>query len=234
MGMHTHLDPLAILGGAGPMVCARFQSELLTRFQKRSGAWLDHDFPTVVSLNRAIDGVGPGGLENVEKASQDLATLGACAQAAGAAFALIPCASVHPALPDSFPLPVVDWIGHTAQRLACQGPSVGVLGSRSSRRQGVFREALLALGATVVDLDDPHQALADAIIEEAMAGRASPHTQSSLQACEKFLRDRGAAVVWWGCTEFSFVPLEWALGPVLDPMDAMTTPVLNHWLGELP
>ena len=223
---------LAILGGAGPLVCARVQLELLARFQRQTGARSDEEFPSVFSFNTAIAGVGPGGLEDLERAAKAMWRLAEMTKSAGAQAALVPCASVHPALLEGFPLPVVDWLGAAARSLAATHTTVGVMGSRSSRRDGVFRSPLLAAGARVLELDDEHQALADAIIEEAMTGSVKPATQEQVQACEAFLRQRGAGVTWWGCTEFSFVPSSWALGEVLEPLEAMTTPVLEAWLGE--
>lgn len=224
---------LALVGGAGPLVSARLQCELLAAYQRATGARLDADFPALLSLNRAVAGVGPHGVDNGDQASVDLVVLGRQARACGARLAIAPCASLSRLLPsDGEGLKWVHWVDRAARRLAERGSArVGVIGSRSAQRDGVFKTPLEQAGLEVVNLPPVLQDDADALIWEGMLGRVPESCCARLERCHTYFLSQGCDAVWWGCTELAFLPQQWLPSlPCITPMEAMVSAVMEHWL----
>lgn len=229
----TSPPALAILGGAGPLVAARLQCALLEAYQRATGAQRDEDFPAIFSLNQAVGGVGATGVEQPERTRHHLARLADLARPCGAQLALVPCASLNPWTPeDEAGLAWVHWVDEAAEYLRLTGATrVGVMGSRSARRDGVFRVPLQAQGLEVVELPDSLQADADAIIWQAMSGQASEACRQRLERCHAFFRTHGCDAIWWGCTEFSVLPDTWRPNVrCVGPMDAMVASMMRRWV----
>ena len=224
---------LALVGGAGPLVSARLQCELLAAYQRATGARLDADFPALLSLNRALAGVGPHGVHDGHRASIDLAALGRQARACGARLAIAPCASLSRLLPaDNEGLEWVRWVDDAARRLVESGSArVGVIGSRSAQRDGVFKTPLEQVGIEVVNLPPVLQDDADALIWEGMLGCVPESCRVRLGRCHAYFLSQGCDAVWWGCTELAFLPQHWLPSLLcVTPMEAMVSAVMERWL----
>ena len=224
--------PLAVVGGAGPLVSAHLQCELLRAYQRTQGAQLDDAFPAIVSFNQALSGVGPEGVVDGPRAAADVWALAQRAVACGARLAIAPCASLNPWLPeDTTGLKWIRWVDHAAHRLGAAGARrVGVIGSRSAQRDGVFRDPLERWGIEAVELPSALQIEADALIWQGMTGEFPAVDHVRLERCHDFFISQGCDAIWWGCTELSFLPDAWRPTlPCLTPMDSMVAAVMNRW-----
>lgn len=220
-----------ILGGAGPLVTAHLGLNLLVEHQRRTKAWQDTDFPATVCVNRALAGVGASGVEDPNLVMRSARQAVASLKAAGANRLLVACASLTPYLPaDLGGLRLLDWLDWSAQYLKRQGiETVGVVGSSSARRDGLFHQALAAHGLHAVGLDNTHQAMADALIAQGMMGRFESEHRDLVSILSQTLSHAGAQAVWWGCTELSLLPADW-LGPAdLQSMTSMVGVCLDDF-----
>ena len=226
------LLPLAIVGGAGPLVTAHLQCELLHAYQRIHGAQLDHEFPAIVSFNRALAGVDQKGVRDKVSTASDLSRLAQQATGCQARLAIVPCASLSPLLPeDTSELRWVRWVDHAAHRLSLMGARrMGVIGSRSARRDGVFRRPLERWGMEAIELPPALQDDADALIWQGMTGHIPEAFRSHLDRCHTFFIGQGCDAVWWGCTELAFLSPDWCPLPhCMTPMDAMVSAVMERW-----
>ena len=209
-----------VVGGAGPLVAARLQWDFLQHFQRQTQAWRDEEFPAVVSVNCALEGVDERGVVHPQAASMALRRSFEALESMGAQCVVVACASLHPHIPSLHC--ALDWLGFAARHLALSGVErVGVVGSCSSRQDGVFSDALLAAGLIPVELDASFQTLADALIRQGMTGQMEGGSRSRIDVLSNHLRAAGAQVVWWGCTELSFIPAQW-----LAPGDIQSVPMI--------
>lgn len=219
---------LGIVGGAGPLVAARLQWEFLSAHQKETGACKDADYPPTLCRNVALPGVDETGVRNAKEAKSALQDALETLAVAGATHALIACASLHACIPLNPPIPVVNWMEWGARKLYEQGVrSVGVVGSSSARRDGVFRHALLAHDLDVVELSLDEQPLSDRLIAKGMTGRFSAEDRGLVSELRKALVSRGAQRIWWGCTELSLMPRTWLGSGGESSMNAMVSALLR-------
>lgn len=219
---------LGIVGGAGPLVAARLQWEFLSAYQHLTGAHKDSDFPPVISLNIALEGVDETGVGDVAKARHALREALDILSCAGATSALVACASLHSCLPLRSSITVIDWLGWASRHLAESGyRSIGVVGSLSARKDRVFGEALATEGLKAVELSDAGQRMADCLISQGMTGRFFDGDRTLVDGIRKDLQSRGVQRIWWGCTEFSFLPQSWLGVNDLSSMVAMVSSLLQ-------
>lgn len=214
------LPPLAILGGAGPRVAAQFQLALLEAFQAQTGAWRDSQFPALITLTHAWDGMDETGVARPDQVQTSLTHLLTQAQSVGAQAVVVACASAHVALPSAPSVPVLDWLDGAARLAQARGwQRVAVLGARSARGTDVLLAPLLARGLTPVGVDVFTQGLIDQLIVDLMAGRDGPalaqavaRIEAQVPACDG---------LWWACTELSLFPDAWTRRPALRSLEAM-------------
>lgn len=216
------LPVIGVLGGAGPLIAARFQWDWLQAHQRRTGAWRDADYPALLSLNQALAGVDETGLADPIAAGKALATQAQTAHQAGATHLIVACASLHAVLdPARAPCPLIDWLAQGAADLRARGlHRIGIVESQSSRRDAVFARALVVAGLEPVALPAPLAVHADALIRQGMAGRLRAPERAHVRTIEAWLAPR-CELIWWGCTELSFIPRAWLTHPHLRSLDAM-------------
>lgn len=204
-----HRNALGILGGAGPLIAAHIQMSFLVEYQKLTGVFQDWDFPAVYSINQAIDGVNSEGVFNPELAQACVAQRMETLARMGAGCIVIPCASLRPYTPEH-EVVAIDWVGMMSEKLAQENTkTVGVVGSISSARDGIFKQALGEHGIEAVELDRARQALVSGLIEQGMRGMFRPQDKETVDQISNYLLERGAQRIWWGCTELSFLDRHW-------------------------
>ena len=208
--MSTAAPIFGILGGAGPLIAARFQYEFLSRFQHQFGAVEDCDFPAVVSINQALRGVDSSGIASHELAKLSLKEHAHRAEKAGANRMVIICGSLHSVWNPAPQLDWVDWITHTSNMFKKNGQKrIGVVGSASSLKDQIFVHGLREQGLTPIVLDESHQKLANQLIEWGMSGQMPSEAEKSVQKLNHYFEMQKADAIWWACTELSFIPKSW-------------------------
>lgn len=225
---------LGIVGGAGPLVAARLQWEFLSAYQRATGARKDSDYPPVICVNAALAEVDETGVKDAHQAGKSLQGVLETMANAGATHALVACASLHACLPSAPPLPVLDWLRWPAIKLAGAGSSsIGVVGSSSARKDGVFRQALTAQGVEAIELPEEGQSLADRLIAQGMTGVFGSEEKALMEDIRSILESQGATCIWWGCTELSLMPRSWMKDQDLYSMQAMVSTMLQATLPSI-
>ena len=217
----TILAPIfGILGGAGPLIAARFQYEFLSRFQHQFGVVEDCDFPAVVSINQALRGVDSSGIASHELAKISLKEHSNRAQKAGANRMVIICGSLHSVWEPEPHLDWVNWIAHTSSMFRKNGQQrIGIVGSTSSLKDQIFAHALQEQGLTPVVLDERHQQLANQLIEWGMGGYMPPEAEEAVIKLNHYFEMQKTDSIWWECTELSFIPKSWLLPHSVQSLD---------------
>lgn len=224
-----------ILGGAGPLIASRLQWDFLKEHQRRSGAWSDEDFPGVVSINCAIPGISERGLEDVNAARLSLRASMEALHDLGASTLVPACASLFPALgaPPKGAM-LLNWIDFGARLAVGRGVlRVGVVGSASARRDRVFSSALSRVCVECVELDDGCQDQANALIAQGMRGYMTASNRQAVNQISAYLSHRGVQMVWWGCTELSFIPREWIGSSDIQSVSMIVEAMLTHLGAEV-
>lgn len=220
--MKSSVPIFGLLGGAGPLISAHFQYELLSRFQNQSGAVEDHDFPAIVSINQALSGVDQTGVASFDLAKMALKEHAHRAQKAGANRFIIICGSLHSVWEPDPSLSWINWIDHTVQGFKKKGQrKIGVVGSASSRQDQLFVKALEKEGLQTIELDANHQALSNQLIVWGMTGQFPQEAHFLVQKLERYMESQGADGVWWACTELSFLPKSWLSHYSVQSLDQM-------------
>lgn len=220
---------LGVIGGAGPLVAARFHEILLRHYQAITAARADDEFPGITVLNQALAGVNETGVSDPGLAQDALSRQVTVLRQLGSQAWILACASLH-SLPSATEPDCVPWLLDAASSLAAQGYTrIGIVGSRSSRQDGVFDQACLRQCLEPVRLTDQSQQLADRLIAQGMTGGYRPADRDLVRAIEQDLAPR-CDLIWWGCTELSFLPASWLSSPSLLSLDAMVQSALSHLL----
>ena len=133
-----------VIGGMGPTAGARFYTELITLFQRRRGAILNHEFPEIIlhsipTPDNVASSVGPQLLHHLIRSVHILAT-------AGCDLVAIPCNSAHlyfEQLQNTTTLPILNIVEESAEAVSktnCQ--RVLILGTHSTIRGAIYQRAL--------------------------------------------------------------------------------------------
>ena len=212
-----------MLGGMGPEATVLFARRVLEAVPARDDA--DH-VPLLIDQNPQV----PSRIARILEGAADdpapvLRTMARRLEAAGAEALAMPCNTAHhfaPAIRAAVDVPLLSMVELSARRGAtlARGGRLGLLGSPSLERAGVFDAPLEAAGLTAVRPPDPEAALAT--IRRIKAEGAGADDAEALSGMARAMAEAGAEAVCLCCTEFSLVAREVrAPVPVFDALDLL-------------
>jgi len=230
---------LGVLGGMGPMAGAAFMARLVALTQAASEQahipailWND---PRIPDRPAGHAGSGPdpwpwmlNGLRRLEQA--------------GAQAIAVPCNTAHlwherMAAATHLPvLHIVEAVADDLDRKGIRHAHIGLMGTATTLRLGLYQRVLEARGHTCVLLDDAeHEVFCAAPIALVKANRMRQACEPALEGV-RLLVARGAQAVVLGCTELPLaVPQdrrEEAGVPVSDSIDALALAAISWYEGR--
>lgn len=188
-------------------------AEILRCCQNVYDAIEDTEYPDVVFISRAMDGVGADGVDRFSTVEgvlsqnlRDLVGLGArvvvnACNTTGEAFMRL-----SSELTRRLGVEVVDTVGATVEALPVESRRIGLLTSRALRDSGVYVVEVERSYRTAVVLDEEHQEVLDRVIHSLMGGNQSG-VSGGLESLIWYLGAGGADHVIAGCTELAGVNL---------------------------
>lgn len=217
------MKTIGILGGMGPAATV----DLFDRIVRATPARRDQDhLPIMIVNNPAVpdrsEAILHGGDDPRPAMIDGLRRLAGM----GANFAVIACNTAHYFLDElraASPIPILDMIAETAQRISrdhAQVERVGVLATSGTLAVKLYQRALLAEGLSPVEpSEDEIAQLMDAIYGEDGVKTAGVTERARRGFCEvgQNLIDRGAQALILGCTE---IPLALKDGDLSRPLIA--------------
>jgi aspartate racemase len=221
------MRPVGILGGMGPEATILLMQKVLAAVPARDDSdhlpLIVHQNPQVPSrIAHLIDGTGP----DPTPVLQDMAR---ALEAAGATALAMPCNTAHAyadAIRAATPLPFLDMIDATAQRLAVNGATrIGMLASPATRLARVFEAPFAAPGLTAVfpEPDAPILALIRAVKRGNPPADLAPDLA---RIAEDLLNHTDTLCI--ACTELSLIAPHLPHLPILDSLDALVAAIRDH------
>jgi len=230
---HQHRT-LGILGGMGPESTADFFLRIVratptARDQDHLRVLIDSN-PHVPDRTEAILS---GDTQPVIDALIEMAR---GLQAAGAEILAVPCNTVHYFLPgvrEAVEMPILDMIGEASGEILAAGLTpLGLLATTATVSTGLYADRLEAKGLSVLTPAGGRQDRAMGVIKEVKAAGVTGSAKAATEDLARELRDRGAAAIIAGCTEFSLVLSQLSLDvPVFDPLDSLVRAVVRECCG---
>lgn len=208
---------VGILGGMGPQATLDLMAKIVAATPARRES--DHVRllvdcnPRVPDRVAAIEGRGPDPGPVLAQMARGLV-------GQGAELLAVACNTAHyflPVIQASVPVPVLDMIALTAQRVTELEPavrSVGLLATTATIGLGLYHRPCAEHGLEVLTLDPAEQEQFMALAKGVKVGRVGPEARAAMGGLARKLLEQGAGVVIAGCTE---VPLLLAEGSVVDP-----------------
>lgn len=199
---------IGILGGMGPEASSYLYRTLIEQSIDQYHASDNVDFPEIVLHSIPVPDFISDALQRdaalvmlkqrVERLdSMDLNCL------------CIACNTVHMLLPELQGLssaPFVSMIDEVADRVALAGhDSVAVLGTPSTIRYGLYRDALEVRGVMAVEPDELGLQVCERAIRHVLAGRVEASDATDLAGLADLMVLQGAQGVVLGCTELPLV-----------------------------
>lgn len=222
---------VGILGGMGPEATILLQQRVLGAVTARDDG--DH-LPLLIDMNPQV----PSRIDHLihQKGPNPGPTLAAMArrlEQAGASALGMPCNTAHhyaPYIRKAVSIPFLSMVdlsvAHAAQKLGT-GQAIGFLASPAVRMAGVFDAALDRAGFTALWPDDGDRMLA--AIQVIKAKGPVPEAVETLIAAAGELADKGAAMLFVACSEFSLIADHLPdRVPVLDTVDVLAGAIRAH------
>ena len=221
---------IGILGGMGPEASSYLYRTLIEQSIDQYHASDNADFPEIVLHSIPVP-------DFISDASQRDAALDMLKQrverldAMNLACLCIACNTVHVLLPELRGLaaaPFVSMIDEVADRVALAGHDhVGVLGTPSTIRYGLYRDALEVRGVTAVEPDEEGLRVCERVIRHVLSGRTEASDAADLVALADGLLAQGAQGVVLGCTELPLVFPHGYRVPVYDSLAILSSALLR-------
>ncbi|AAV97202.1 aspartate racemase (plasmid) [Ruegeria pomeroyi DSS-3] len=226
---------VGILGGMGPEATILLQQRLLATVRAADDA--DH-LPLLIDMNpqvpsriaHLIQGTGtdPG---------PTLAQMARGLEQAGATALGMPCNTAHhyaPAIEAAVSIPLLNMVSLSVARaraLVAPGARVGLLASPAVRMAGVFDAALAEAQLTPLWPEDADRMLT--AIRTIKAEGPVPAARAILTAAAEELADKGAALIFVACSEFSLIADSLPSSPpVIDTVDVLAEAIRDHTLAK--
>ncbi len=222
---------LGIIGGAGHLIAAHFQVQLLNRFQAYSGACRDGDFPRLLMVNEAIEGVDETGVTDHELSRLSLREYIRGFSCSNVDAVVLPCASLTKILAQEAEgdIQVINWVNHGAHQIKQKGfQRIGIVGSHSSKNDGIFLPELFDHEIEAVVLDTATQYHADMLISQGIRGYISNDYQYHVEKIRAYFSTQKIDAIWWGCTELSFLDKAWLGKNDIVSMDVLVSSCLKY------
>ncbi|MFD1558366.1 aspartate/glutamate racemase family protein [Paraburkholderia silviterrae] len=193
---------IGLIGGLGALAGAHFYRRLIDTCQAH-GATRDEDFPEIVLHNLSCTALNEQGIADEMVLRSELERSVALLSGIGCTTVVIICNTAHVHLPflrTRTSSEIIDMVDVAASSVKeCR--AVGVLGSRSTRDVGLYREALRRHGVEPVEANDAQQEKIDLLIQRVIDGSYTVADRVALRNIANELRIRGAEKVILGCTE---------------------------------
>lgn len=207
MKMADQKKIIGILGGMGPAASAYCYSQIIRLAQEKYGARNDADFPRVVLYNLALAEMNENGISDNDRVVAGMRVVDGVQklEQLGSDFVIIPCNTAHyffQAIEAIARIPVLNIIEETSRKVKdSRCDMVGVCGTTSTIRWGLYEHALQKRGIGVVLPDTKQQKSIAGVIANVEAGRHGEWDKRILQSIAKDFAKRGAKGMILGCTE---------------------------------
>jgi len=225
----TVLNRIGVLGGMGPQATILLQQRLVAGVDASDDA---SHVPLLIDMNPQV----PSRLDwLLKREGQDpgpvLAGMAKRLENAGATALAMPCNTAHhfaPAIVSAVGIPLLDMVDLSAQALVRSvgtGARVGILASPATQRTNLFGNAL---GRHALEVVFPERM--DALLATIRRIKSAGTTErdvDALSAAGNDCRERGAACLLVGCSEFSLLTgrIDSDL-PVIDTLDVLVSEML--------
>jgi aspartate racemase len=199
-------EPIGIIGGLGSLASAHFYDQLIRWCQKR-GAVKDSDFPEIILHNLSCDGLYAQGINDGGLLLNELSRSIRLLTVVGCQTIVIVCNTAHiywDKLQSLTNVPILNMV-EAAVNYVDNLSAVGVMGSRSTRESGIYKQAIEDHGLEFVDVTDDQQEKIDFLIQRVMSGTNTPSDRVIMKNIRHDLNQRGADVVILGCTELPLI-----------------------------
>lgn len=221
---------VGILGGMGPQATLDLMAKIIAltpaKAETEHVRMLIDCNPKVPNRVAAIRNEGPDPTPVLVAMARGLVSQGADLLA-------IACNTAHyfhPAIAASVPVPVLNLMELTAQRVAERRPlvrAVGLLATGGTIKTGLYHRHFEAQGIAVITPDEAADSRFMSLVTGVKVGKDGPEARAGMASMARELLDRGAELVIAGCTE---VPLLLADGPgmpVLDPTTVLAERIVQ-------
>lgn len=213
------MQTIGILGGMGPQASIRTYQLVIDAAIGRQHARANDDFPYILLANIPVpDLIGSQASEQV--AVQMVRDAALRLRDAGADFLIMPCNTMHLFARDIFAddVPFISMIEAVVAECARSGfKKVGVLGSPTSLRLGLYQRALAAANLEPIVPEAAAFPVLLECIQAVIAGTAGAQYREYIFRLIAELRAAGAEAVILGCTELPLLASGLDAGiPLLD------------------
>mgnify|MGYP001164871726 FL=1 len=207
---------VGIIGGMGPEATLDFMSRILVA----TPATIDQDHihmivennPKIPSRQDAIKGIG-------DDPGSEIARMAARLEAAGAEFLVMPCNLAHvwqKEIESAVNIPFISIVDQLVRSIQLEGRdtnSVGLMTTPGCFHAGIYQQALLKAGQTVILQTSEELSDTMLFVERIKKGDKSQEVKNGLRNIANTLINRGAEVLIAACTEFPLV-LDRSMFPV--------------------
>lgn len=209
---NTFKFTIGIMGGFGPSATSYAFSRLIDICQKEYNAVQDKDFPNIIVTSLPLETLNEHGFANTSDVKQQLRdqikTSSSTMKRAGAEIVYLPCNTLHEYqnILHSAGLKEVRIIDSVVNYAVnnLKKSKIGVLSSRTSRREKIYEKSLQEKGFDFIDIEDRAQEKIDKLILKAMGGVDIQESRETLQVICRNLLEKCEYVIL-GCTELSLL-----------------------------
>lgn len=223
---------LGIIGGLGPETSCKFCLDLNVAVKARTGSQPDillDNLPVSDEVEKKnIRGRPPP--EMLEMMKDSVARL----TGAGADVICIPCNTVHVFIDElrrASDLPVISIIEEASKEMLLQGfERVGILGTDTTVRAGLFQKGLGDIGIETVLPDADDQKKVTSLILRILDRKAEAVDGMILKDVMQALERKGAEAILLSCTDLQHVALHSEV-PVLDTAEILKEAIVQRMTG---
>lgn len=226
---------VGILGGMGPQATVDLMTKIIAltpaKTEKDHVRMLVDCNPKVADRVAAIRGEG-------QDPTPELVAMARGLVSQGAGLLAIACNTAHyfyPAIAASVPVPVLNLMELTAERVAARRPgvrAVGLLATGSTIKTGLYHRQFEALGITVITPDEADIPRFMSLVTGVKVGKDGPEARAAMAAMARELLERGAELVIAGCTEVPLLLTDGPGMPVLDPTTVLAERIVQIVTGR--
>lgn len=213
------MQTIGILGGMGPQASIRTYELIIDLAIREHGADANDRFPYILLANIPVPDL-IGDTSHQQKTIGMVRESALALRAAGADFLIMPCNTMHLFVRDIFAddLPFVSMIESVVMDCLRSGfRKVGILGSPTSLRSGLYQSALESRGIVPIAPAEEKYPTLLTCIQSVIAGDIQARHIAAIGDLVAELQFAGAEAVILGCTELPLLARELRLGiPLLD------------------
>ena len=202
------MKTVGVLGGMGPFASITFYRSVIELSGLKHGAVSNDDYPHLLISNLPVPDLiatRESEEEAIRMVEEEILRL----QGAGADFMVLACNTMHLYL-DRFrrvsPAPFLSMVDAVTEAVHRGGRrAVGILGSTTSIRSGLYAKPLAEAGVRCIDPSPAEQDLLSTLIANNIAGNVMRSEERSVYGIIDRLRAEGAEAIILGCTELPLV-----------------------------